>query len=111
MGARTASGPVHPGVRGPPRPVGGELFAQNLPHDVEGRPPVDVLEQRVIDQRLAVAAASLVYHVPEILKYTVVEANRDLRFPPLKLDYGAATLARDIYVAISLSHALLHRAP
>src|SRR2546425_2316931 len=79
MGARTTSGPVHPGVRGPPRPVGRELFAHNLPHDVEGRPPVDVLEQRVIDQRLVVAAASLVDHVPEILKYTVVEANRDLR--------------------------------
>src|SRR2546427_12939635 len=111
MGARTTSGPVHPGVRGPPRPVGRELYAKNLPTDVGGRPPVDVLEQRVIDQRLVVAAASLVDHVPEILKYTVVEANRDLRFPRLRLDDGAAPRAREIYVAISLSHGLLHRAP
>src|SRR5438876_439837 len=58
MGAGTTSGPVHPAVRGPPRPVGRELFAHNLPHDVEGRPPVDVLEQRVIDQRLVVAASA-----------------------------------------------------
>src|SRR2546426_2253632 len=77
MGARTTSGPVHPGVRGPPRPVGRELFAHNLPHDVEGRPPVDVLEQRVIDQRLVVAAASLADHVPEILKYTVVRLSSE----------------------------------
>src|SRR5438034_11197056 len=98
MGAGTTSGPVHPGVRGQPRPVGRELFAHNLPHDVEGRPPVDVLEQRVIDQRLVVAAASLVDHVPKILKYTVVEANRDLRFPRLRLDDGAAPRAREIYV-------------
>jgi hypothetical protein len=36
---------------------------------------MDVLEERVVDQRLVVPATSLVDHVPKVLDHGVVQTN------------------------------------
>jgi hypothetical protein len=38
-----------------------------LANDVEGRTPMDVLQERLVDEGLVVAAAGLVDHGPKIL--------------------------------------------
>jgi hypothetical protein len=64
---------------------------------------VDVFEQRVIDQRLVVSAASLIYGDPKEFDYRVVEANRDLGLSRSGLHHGATPGAREINVTVFFS--------
>ena len=52
---------------GDSRRIRRQLLANGLPHDIERRAPVNVLQQGVIDERLVIAAAGLVYDIAEII--------------------------------------------
>src|SRR3990172_6089115 len=85
--------PLKPRVRPPCVAVGREFFSDDLTDGFEGRPAVDVLKQRVVDQRLVVSTASPVYRGPKELDHRVVEANRDLGLPGFGLHDGSALAA------------------
>jgi hypothetical protein len=66
---------------GPTRTVGCELLPHHLSKLLESRVAIDVLDQRVVDQGLIVAAIGALDDVLEELDDGIVETNRNLRLP------------------------------
>ena len=52
--------------------VGSEFLPDRLAHDVEGRTPMDILKQGVVDKGLVVSSTRCVYETPKIFENGVV---------------------------------------
>jgi len=63
----------------------------------------------VVDQAVVVATACLVYQVLKVLEHRSVESDRNLRFAGLQPDHRTALRAREVDVALPLSHDPFHR--
>src|SRR5439155_15195018 len=108
-GSAARGGPrLRPGLGSPRIPVGRELFPHDLPDRIESRATMNVLEQRVVDQSLVVAATSPIHCGPKELDHCVVQANRDLCLPRLGSDYGSSLRAREIDLPVLLSDGPFH---
>src|SRR5207249_5564918 len=101
--------PLKPEARASYGAIRREFFSEHLTDGVEGRPSMDVLQQRVVDQRLVVSSTGPIAGRAKEFDHRVVEANGDLGLPWLGLHDGAPLGAGEIEVSIFLSDGPSHR--
>jgi len=67
--------PLECQVRLPIKAVGSELFTDDLPHYIQRRTTMYVLNERIVDECLVVTSTFRFYQIPEVLQDRVIQSN------------------------------------